>query len=275
MELFYRDWITEEAKGTVLLIHGTAEHSGRYEHVAQYLISRGYNVVTGDLPGWGRSPGLKGHIDSFQQYLDAVSAWLLMAHAKLPKDLPLFILGHSLGGLVATRFVQEYAHPEEISGCILTSPCLKLKMDVPPWKASLAGILNKVWPTLRMGNEIAPDHVTRDIEMRARYKSDPLNYAKVSVRWFNELQSEMRNAYLRVKQINLPLLVLQAGSDCLIDPEGIEEFVQQVPHTNKTFISFPGLYHEVLNEPERDQVLETLGDWLDEHVSVRKELEIF
>ncbi|MGD8189967.1 alpha/beta hydrolase [Brevibacillus ginsengisoli] len=274
MELFYRDWITDEAKGTILLIHGTSEHSGRYEHVAEFLVLHGYNVVTGDLPGWGRSPGLKGHIESFKQYLDAVATWLHMAQAKLPRSLPFFVMGHSLGGLVATRFIQEYAHPEQISGCILTSPCLKLKMDVPAWKASLAGLLDKVWPTLRMGNEIAPNHVTRDPKMQVQYNIDPLNFKKVSVRWFNELQREMKNANERVKRMNLPLLVLQAGSDCLIDPVGIEKFVGQVPHEDRTFTAFPGLYHEVLNEPERDQVLQCLIEWLDSQVQMNQKTEI-
>lgn len=274
MELFYRDWITDDAKGTILLIHGTSEHSGRYEHVAEYLVSHGYNVVTGDLPGWGRSPGLKGHIESFQQYLDAVAAWLHMAMSKLPQDLPIFVMGHSLGGLVATRFVQDYPHPEQISGCILTSPCLQLKMNVPAWKASLASFLDKVWPTLRLGNEIAPDHVTRDPQMQEQYKNDPLNFKKVSVRWFNELQREMVTARERVQKMNVPLLVLQAGSDCLIDPKGIEAFVGQVPHANRTFTAFPELYHEVLNEPEREQVLQSLVEWLDQQTLNETKTEI-
>ncbi len=269
MELFYRDWIVEDAKGTILFIHGTAEHSGRYEHVAEYLLTRGFNFVTGDLPGWGRSPGLKGHIDTFGQYLDAVEAWLRVARSKLPADLPVYVMGHSLGGLVAVRFVEEYQSREEIAGLILTSPCLKLKVDVPAWKAGLAKVLNRVWPTLRMGNEIAPDHVTRDPEMRVKYQTDPLNYKKVSVRWFNELLKEMATAHRFIDKLELPLLVLQAGSDCLIDPAGVESFVKQVPHEDKTFIRFPDLYHEVLNEPEREAVLKQLGDWLEHHAEKR------
>lgn len=268
MELFYRDWIVDDARGTVLLIHGTAEHSGRYEHVAEYLIGRGYNVVSGDLPGWGRSPGLKGHIESFQEYLDAVEAWLSLAITKLPAHLPLFVLGHSLGGLVATRFVQEYKNKERLAGLVLSSPCLALKVEVPVWKKALADTLDKLWPKLRMGNDIAPYQVTRDPVMQVKYQNDPLNYKKVSVRWYQELQREMKNAQSNSQKINLPTLVLQAGSDCLIDPEKVENFVNQVPSADKTFISFPGLYHEVFNEPERQEVLEQLGTWLDSHVSM-------
>ncbi|MGC5325548.1 lysophospholipase [Brevibacillus sp. SYSU BS000544] len=269
MELFYRDWIVDDARGTVLLIHGTAEHSGRYEHVAEYLIGRGYNVVSGDLPGWGRSPGLKGHIESFQEYLDAVEAWISLALTKLPSHLPLFVLGHSLGGLVATRFVQEYKNKERLAGLVLSSPCLALKVEVPAWKAGLADALDKIWPKLRMGNDIAPYQVTRDPVMQVKYQNDPLNYKKVSVRWFQELQREMKNAAVNSQKINLPTLVLQAGSDCLIDPQKVENFVWRLPSTDKTFISFPGLYHEVFNEPERQEVLEQLGTWLDNHVSTK------
>ncbi len=263
MELFQRHWPAGEPKATIVLVHGTAEHSGRYEHVARFLNEHGYSVRAGDLPGWGRSPGKRGHVERFEEYTDAVGHWVTQVWQRTP-DRPIYVMGHSLGGLVAIRFVQTYQHPDRLAGLILSSPCVKLKLEVPLWKASLAEFLDRLWPTLRMGNEIAPHQVTRDEEMRERYISDPLNYKKVSVRWFQQLRRAMELAWQDADRLTLPVLAMQAGADCLIDPQGVEAFVGRTPARDKTFVPFSGLYHEILNEPERDAVLQTLVTWLED-----------
>jgi lysophospholipase len=262
MGLFQRDWLVSGAKATVVLIHGTGEHHGRYQHVAAYLNRHGFGVYSGDLPGWGRSPGLKGHVDRFDDYLEAVEEWVNEARARNPAGHPVFVLGHSLGGLIVTRFVQQYGRRASLAGVILSSPCLQVKVPVPGWKAKLAQLLNRIWPTLRLPNEITPQMVTRDEIVREQYRSDPNNYAKVSVRWFNELQTAMQQAWAQRDKLDLPLLVLQAGADCLVDPDAVETFVQALPNRDKQLVLYPGLFHEVFNEPERETVLRELVEWL-------------
>ncbi|UFJ41861.1 alpha/beta hydrolase [Brevibacillus humidisoli] len=268
MKLFRRNWPISEAKGSVVLVHGTAEHSGRYEHVAAYINRCGYAVYAGDLPGWGRSPGLKGHVDTFQDYLETVRDWLDTARAEADAaDIPLYLMGHSLGGLIAVRLLQQLQRQDQlkVNGLILSSPCLKLRLAVPAWKARIAGGLNQLWPKLRMSNQIAPWQVTRDETVRRQYRVDPMVYNKVSVRWYCELQEAMKAAMAEADKVTVPLLVLQAGDDQLVDPEAVALFVKQAKATDKTFQLYSGLYHEVLNEPERDQVLTAIGEWLQGH----------
>lgn len=256
-------WAASEPRGAVVLVHGTGEHHGRYEHVAAFLNQQGWDVYAGDLPGWGRSPGIRGHIDSFDDYLQRVREWTAFALQDSAGKRPVFLLGHSLGGLIATRFVQEEKLARELTGLILTSPCLALKLAVPAWKARVANLLDRVWPTLAIANGITPDMVSRDVAVQAAYKSDPLNYPKVSVRWFQELHKAMNMAFAQSGQLAVPVLVLQAGDDALVDADAVERFAEGI-QGNKTFRRLPGLRHEVLNEPEREDVLRQIGNWMDE-----------
>lgn len=263
MTLLMRSWPISAAKGKIVLIHGTAEHSGRYEHVATFLNECGYSVYAGDLPGWGESPGLKGHVDSFAQYLEAVAAWVQrVREGTVGAETPLYLLGHSLGGLIAIRFLQQLEHPDQLRGVILSSPCLQLRLPLPPWLVKAAETLNRLWPRLRVPNQIAAWMVTRNENVRQQYLADPLVYNKVSIRWFCELQKAMRAARADADKVRVPLLVMQAGDDQLVDPAATADFVQRVQTADKTFHLFPGLYHEVLNEPERDQVLTVIREWL-------------
>lgn len=263
MEGYRWNWTVPEPRGAVVLVHGTGEHHGRYGHVAAYLNERGWDVYSGDLPGWGRSHGRRGHINSFAEYVEAVRLWTEEALQRSNSNRPVFLLGHSLGGLAATRFVQTYSRRKELSGLILTSPCLELKLAVPAWKAQLAGWLNQVWPTLSLPNGITPDMVSRDEAVQAAYRTDPLNYPKVSVRWFQELHRAMEHAWGERELLDIPVLVLQAGDDCLINADAVELFTSAL-EGNASFIRFAGLRHEVLNEPEREQVLHQMAVWMDE-----------
>lgn len=259
MELFH--WEKEPLKGAIVLVHGAAEHHGRYGHVVQALNEHGYQVWAGDLPGWGRSQGLKGHIDSFEEYLITIKRWVERARSHLPEELPLYLLGHSMGGLAAVRFVERYG-AQHLAGLILSSPCLQLKIEPPSWKVSLAGCLDQIWPTLRIANGITPGMVARDDVIRTQYKTDPLNYSKVSVRWFNELLRAMDAAWKERNQIQLPTLIMQAGADLLVNPAAVAEFAQGLTTPDKQYIEYPGFYHEIFNEAEREQVLSDLTEWL-------------
>lgn len=258
-------WSAKESQGAVVLVHGTGEHHGRYAHVAAFLNQQGWDVYADDLPGWGRSPGIRGHIDSFDNYVQKVREWTVAALEDSAGKRPVFLLGHSLGGLIATRFVQSEKAAQELAGLILTSPCLRLKLEVPAWKAQAAKLLDRFWPTLALANGITPDMVSRDEAVQAAYKDDPLNYPKVSVRWFQELHKAMQAAWEERTRLRVPVLVLQAGDDSLVDADAVERFTAGIPG-NKTFRRFPGLRHEVLNEPERADVLRQMNGWMKEIV---------
>ncbi|MCM3143371.1 alpha/beta hydrolase [Brevibacillus sp. MER 51] len=259
-------WSAKDSQGAIVLVHGTGEHHGRYGHVAAYFNQAGWDVYAEDLPGWGRSPGRRGHIQSFEDYLSRVREWTSTALADASGEKPVCLMGHSLGGLIATRFIQTDERSKELAGLILTSPCLKLKLTVPAWKEQLAQFLDRVWPTLVMPNGITPDMVSRDEAVQAAYQNDPLNYSKVSVRWFTELNRSMEKAWAERNQIKHPVLVLQAGADSLVDADAVEQFTAGLSD-RQTFERFAGLRHEILNEPEKEEVLQKIVSWLNDNIS--------
>jgi len=263
--MYKHKWPAANPVAAVVLVHGTGEHHGRYAHVARYLNERGWDVYTGDLPGYGQSPGKRGHIDSFSRYIETVHQWTKEA-VEQSDGRPVYLMGHSLGGLIVTRYVQTQATASKLSGIILTSPCLELVLKVPEWKKRLAKVLDRIWPSLALSNGISPDMVSRDAEVQDLYKRDPLNCHKVSVRWFEELHRAMGQAWEEANKLDLPILILQAGDDLLVDARAVERFADRI-QAEKEFHLFPHLRHEVLNEPEKEQVLERIVQWMEKNGS--------
>lgn len=264
--LYTHTWSAKDARAALVLVHGTGEHHGRYEHVAKYVNEQGFDVYTGDLPGCGRSGGKRGHIDSFGEYVETVRRWTLHAFAK-SQGRPVFLMGHSLGGLIVTRYVQTNESSRNLSGIILTSPCLQLQLEVPVWKAQLAKALNRLWPTLTIPNGITPEMVSRDPDIQTSYVVDPFNYHKVSVRWFQELHQAMELARKNRDKLAVPMLVLQAGDDYLVQAKAVEEFVDGLDGVAELH-KYPGLRHEILNEPEKEEIVRKMVEWMDRQIQL-------
>ena len=255
-------WTVESPKAAVVLIHGQAEHCGRYEHVADALNDAGYNVFAGDLPGHGRSGGLRGHIDRFGDYVDRVESWVADARALQP-NAPLFLLGHSVGGLIAARFLQTSPLAREAAGAALTSPAFRLRFPIPAWKEALGRRLDGILPKLRMPSGLDKQRVTRSEEALLSAASDPLMVYVASVRFYNELLRAQQSALDEAGLIEHPMLVLHGGADEIIDPSVTLEFGAKLASIDKDVRLLPGLHHEVMNEPERDEVIRDIIAWLD------------
>ncbi|ASS75744.1 hypothetical protein CIG75_12630 [Tumebacillus algifaecis] len=247
-----------------VLIHGASDHSARYAHVIQELNEHGIAVVTGDLPGFGHSPGLHGHIDHFDQYLDAVEGWVRQAKQLVGAAGSVAIIGHSMGGLVAVRFLQERgAMHEQIVGAVLTSPLLRVAVEIPAWKRSIAKVLDRVLPKLRLPSNISTAFLTRTPEIVAAYEQDPLCGGVVSARWFYEIQRATALAKREADKIGVPILLMQAGSDKIVAPEEAEPFFRSLSmRENNKFILYPQCYHELFNEPEQAEIMRELLKWL-------------
>ena len=263
-------WPLESPRGTVALVHGAGEHCGRYAHVAQWLNASGYAVLGQDLPGLGRSPGPRGHIDRFDDYLPAVDAMLDRLDALYP-SVPRFLYGHSMGGLIVVRWLQHRPESPErsLSGIVLTSPCLDLSLAIPPALLRFGAALERVWPTLSQSNRIPPDAVSRSPEVVRGYASDPLVQHRVTVRWAMELQRAMEAARAGNAAFPVRALVLQAGEDRLVSPAATRAFVERMDKANAEYREFPGCYHELHNEPERDAVLTAITEFMDRSLAVQ------
>ncbi len=242
----------EEAKGSVVIVHGAFEHSGRYDAVANRFTQEGYHVVTGDLPGQGNTEGKKGHIDSFTQYLDTIEKWVNKAKEF---GLPIYLLGHSMGGLAVSRTLQEKSLP--IQAVILSSPCIGLVDEPSKGVQAFAKVCNVIAPSLLVSGNLNPLHVTRNEEVRAKDRNDSLILQKISVRWFRELQNAMMKVQNKVQQYpDIPTIVMQAGDDKLVRKDVVHQWYEQLPVSNKMYKEWEGLYHEILFEPEGEEVFQ-------------------
>ncbi|WP_377888092.1 alpha/beta hydrolase [Alkalihalobacillus sp. R86527] len=244
---------TEGAKAVIVLVHGAGEHHGRYDWLVSKWLDADFHVVLGDLPGQGESSRRRGHIDSFDQYIETIEKWVKAAHEF---HLPVFLLGHSMGGLAVIRTIME--KNLSLSGVILSSPCVGL---VNPPKKSIdliSKMLNPIVPSLRLSSQLEPGLATRNTEYHARDLEDPLIVKKVSVRWYRELVKAMRIANEGAKTFSdLSLLVVQAGDDRIVDKNSVRSWFNRIPSTDKSYKEWEGFYHEVFNEPEREVVFKS------------------
>ncbi|WP_100331903.1 alpha/beta fold hydrolase [Bacillus xiapuensis] len=247
-------WETEQQpKGVIVIIHGAMEHHGRYGWLIEMWREAGFHVVMGDLPGQGMTSRAKrGHISSFNEYLTEVRDWV---EAAFQFDLPVFLLGHSMGGLIAIRLLQEQSF--ELAGVILSSPCLGLLQTPPKLMDMVSHGLNSLAPSFKFSSGITVEMATRNQEVIEADKEDVLYINKVSVRWYRELNQAIKLAALKAASFpDVPLLVMQAGEDLIVDKKTVRKWFHQLDLSEMLYKEWAGLYHEVFNEPEREDVFE-------------------
>jgi acylglycerol lipase len=259
LDFFEIAWVPEAAlRGHVVLVHGYAEHCKRYAHVARHLNALGFAVHSYDQRGHGQSPGKRGFIGSFDVLLGDLDTYLAHIQARLA-GAPVFLMGHSMGGLVSTRFVQTRTVP--FRGLVVSSPLLAIG-DVSPVLIALAGLLGKLTPTLPV---LALDAkaISRDTREVAAYESDPLVYhGKILARTGAELNAAIKAAQAAFAAITLPLLAFHGTADQLAPVAGSRLLHAGAASKDKSLREYDGGYHELLNEAEREVVLTALGDWL-------------
>jgi lysophospholipase len=245
-------WTAEEGKAVIVMIHGAAEHHGRYKWLIEMWRLAGYHVVMGDLPGHGTTSRKRGHIQSFDEYVECVDGWIRYAKSF---HLPIFLLGHSMGGLVAIRTLQE--KKPKLQGVILSSPCLGLIHKPNKVLDVLSKGLNIFVPSIRFDSKLNVKIATRNKEVQHKDENDPLYVKKVSVRWYRELLQGIEQAFEKVAQFpNTPLLLMQGGDDKIVDKAFVKKWFHQLNIQDKTYLEWDGLYHEIFNEPERELVFE-------------------
>ena len=265
LELFWQSWRPQQPLGTIVLIHGLAEHSGRYSATAEYFARHGWAIYACDLRGHGLSPDGHNpgrvHVDDFDDYARDVDAILSLARERYP-DLPCVILGHSMGGLISLRYAIRY--PDALDGAVISSPGLGAHPDAqPPKLLELAvRVLSWLSPRSLFPTDLDSNAISRDPEVVRAYIDDPLVSEKVSARWYTSITRCMADMQDKAKELRIPALLMQSGADTLVDPETTRRWAARVPVENIEFVMWDGLYHEMFNEPEKDQVRARVVDWL-------------
>jgi alpha-beta hydrolase superfamily lysophospholipase len=262
LKLFYRNCQAESERARMVISHGLGEHSGRYANVIERLVSKGISVWAPDHRGHGRSGGRRGHVVGFGQYLSDLRTTVDLARQDMSAAMPCFLLGHSLGGLIALSFVQRY--PDFVDGVVVSSPCLGMVIDVPALKKVLGSLMSRVWPGLTMGNELDAAQISRDRAVVSAYEKDPLVHDRVSARFFTELLQAIETVNQQAYNVKVPVLMQVAGEDYLVNAESSKQFFDKLTGEDKTLHVYDGMYHEIYNAPqeERQRVLDDLEAWL-------------
>lgn len=247
------------ASGSVVILHGLGEHAGRYPHVADFFVARGFAVRTYDHRGHGRSDGKRGDVPGNDTLLDDAYAVMAdwRAQSRTPAVPPL-LLGHSMGGLFAARFATEGRTP--LSGLVLSSPALALPLNGA--QKLLLKTLSALAPGLAVSNGLKVRYLSHDAAVVAAYQADPLVHDRISARLLNAMLAAIDGAQQAAASLSIPVLLLVSGSDRLVDARGSRDFHARLQPALARLIEYPSLYHELFNETEAAQVFGDLDHWL-------------
>jgi lysophospholipase len=260
LRIAYRTWDAEDARAALIVVHGLGEHAGRYAEFGERMAGYGISTFALDLRGHGLSEGRRGHVPSFDVFLQELDRFRREVEGLADFRVPLFLLGHSLGGLIALRYQEEYN--TRFRGAIICSPWLATAMHLPHWKANAARALGKVLPSLPLRAGIRPEYVSRDTDIVDAYRADPLVHDTVTPRFFSEISTAMGLALQRSDRIQEPLLFLAAGDDRLVDTERSLTFANSLTARDLTIRVYAGHYHELLNELDRATIHREIRDWI-------------
>jgi len=263
-KIYYQYWLPDgEIKAIILVLHGLGEHSGRYKNVVDHFIPQGYAVYTFDHIGHGKSEGAREFVERFEDYTDTLTIYLHMVK-EWQKDVPIFLFGHSMGGLIAPHYLINLQN--NIKGAIISAPFVKIGDNISQTTILLGKILSVLLPKAGV-QALDPTGISSDPEVVSAYINDPLVFhGKTPARLAAELLRAILYVNENLDKITHPFMVIQGGADVLIDPEGAQILYNQASSKDKTIKIYEGLHHEIFNEPERAMVLNDVEDWLEAHV---------
>lgn len=247
-----RHWDPEgEASAEVVLVHGIAEHTGRYERTGSLLASAGLRVRAADLVGFGATGGRRAYVDDWAVYLDQVEALMVEAGEA---GLPVVLMGHSMGGLIALEYaLSERPRPDLL---VLSAPALAAGAR---WQRAAAPFLAKVAPRLKLPNSLKGDQLSRDPAVGEAYFSDPLVFSSATTRLGAELFEAVARTRAAVPGLSVPTLVLHGGVDSIVPPMSTIE-LGSIPGVERRL--YPTLRHELLNEPEGPELVAAITEWI-------------
>jgi alpha-beta hydrolase superfamily lysophospholipase len=264
LNLYWQSWIPDGAPVAVLLVvHGLAEHSGRYTNPVNYFVPKGYAVYSFDLAGHGKSDGKRGYVERFTNYVDDVKTYydIVKQHNKGTK---IFLVGHSMGGTIATAYAIK--HQDELNGLILSGAVLKAGASITKATMTMAKLLSVLLPKMGV-SKLDASAVNRDKTEVDAYLRDPLNYTgKISARLGAELLNEIQSLPAQISKITLPILIMHGSADRLSDPASSKTLFDGVSSKDKTLKYYEGFYHEIFNDAQRQQVFTDMEEWLKRHI---------
>ncbi|KAL6070675.1 Monoglyceride lipase [Balamuthia mandrillaris] len=264
-KIFTRSWVPQHVKALVFVFHGLGEHCGReaYHFLSAKLNQLNYAVFALDHYGHGRSEGERAYIPNFEHF--AMDAWQYIDRVatQFPSKLPRFVFGHSMGGSIALVTIKK--RPRFFAGVAMTSPAVQKGEDISFATILAARSIAKIAPRTPIQG-VDPSHVSRDPEVVKKYVEDPLVFhgkmaAKTGLTLLQTVEDIEKNA---ASWVQIPILICQAGEDKLVNPSGAKNLYDKIKHEKKELKWYEGVYHELLHEPEREQVLNDIVTWMED-----------
>lgn len=258
--IFFQSWLPDNpAKAVLLIVHGLNEHSGRYDHFSDFFVNEGFAVYGMDLIGHGKSDGTRSYVKDFTSYINDLILYLEKIKQLQPGS-PIFLIGHSMGGLIGAIFLID--HPGQVAGAVLSGPVVQIPDDVTPLFIALGKIVSFVFPKLGL-LKIDLSGLSRNPDVVQAYKDDPLvNSGKFTAR----VSAEMTRSFDKVadegSRINDPVLILHGGSDRIVNPTCSHFLYALVSSEIKEKIIYDSYYHEIYNDPGHEKVFEDVSSWI-------------
>ena len=264
MALFRRTFAPKQpARAAIVFHHGFGEHGGFYERFGEEMAVRGFAFSAHDARGHGASPGQRGHVDSWDEFRDDLALHIERVAAEHP-GLPLFLIGHSLGGLVVLD--HAYRRSSGLSGVIALGPAVGA-VGVPPWVMALGRMLSNLWPRFALDSRLERGNLSRDPEARRLFKEDPLYHTQGSARLTVEFEKTRAELIEHAAEIALPVLVLHGGADRIVFPEASRSFFDRLRVGDRQRKEYPSAFHNLLLETNREEVVADLTSWIDARIA--------
>ena len=254
-------------RAVLLIVHGLAEHSGRYGNVVNHFVPLGYAVYGIDHLGHGKSEGQRVYVKRFDDYTNTLKVYFDKIRGWQPGK-PIFLVGHSMGGLIGAVYLLDYQ--AELAGAVLSGPAVKIPKHVTPSMLFVGKMLSALVPKYGL-LPLDANGVSRDPGVVQAYVSDSLVHrGKATARLAAEMLKAMQTVSGQAARITLPILIIQGSADRLVNPSGARMLHDAVSSVDKEIKIYDGFYHEVFNEPEHDKVLHDVEIWLEAHLGPRK-----
>ena len=259
LEMYARSWAPEEnAKAVVCLVHGLGEHSSRYAHVGQAFSDAGFALVAFDLRGHGKSGGQRGHFPSLEAVMGDIHEHIRQGSEQFP-GLPVFLYGHSLGGLLVLNYATYHEH--DLHGVIATGAGLRSPVLEQKGKVALSKVMGGLLPTMTIPTGLDADGISHDRELVRAYKEDPLVHDVATLSTARIGMNAVDRAFAHAAEFPVPLLLMHGTADPVTYARGSQEFAALVPDRS-TLKLWDGLYHEIHNEPEQRDVFDFMIEWM-------------
>jgi acylglycerol lipase len=257
---FYQHWVPADPKALVVFAHGFGDHCGRHDAFLKRMVSEGFACAAFDQRGHGRSEGRRGHVDSFAEWVEDLGSFIDFSLSKVPDGTPLILVGYSMGALISVEYILTNA--QTVAGMVSVAGAFAPALRIPKWKRRMAEKLKGIIPTLAIDTGVAREDLTRDTGELEALSRDSLFHSRVTLRAGREIQSRLALLGAIPQRIYAPMLLVTGSADRVCDPEGTLWFAGRLASVDKHFKIYDGMYHDMLHDVGRDEVLDDIASWI-------------